>query len=405
LQTTINGSISHNKITNNNSNNNNPLPGYTQEILLDNQIQPIKNIDTNHVNSLLQNQENNVVLPKIYKSIIPSLVQVTAYNSSNHTIFKTGSGFIFNDNQIPTIITASNLVAGKNNITITLSNGVSYYSNLTGYDPLTNLATLSVSNIPKSKLIPLQLGNSSSLEEGQQVVAIGNTMGLKNQITSGIISGLEQPIPVLSNVFTSFPKFTIGISTNLNLGNGYGGSPLLDTNGKVIGMNIVNYTLSDVSSSISDSSSSKNSGISFAVSSNTIIKITPSLLSKGYYEHPWFGASGTDVNLDIAKALNLKEPRGFLVIDVAPSSPAKKAGIIGGDNTTVINGRPITLGGDVILQIDNKDIQNIHDIVAYIESKKNIGDKVVLTVLRNGIIQYNTIKLISNPNYLLQLNE
>ena len=106
--------------------------------------------------------------------------------------------------------------------------------------------------------------------------------------------------------------------------------------------------------------------------------------------------SGTDVNLDIARALNLNESRGFLVIDVAPSSPVKKAGIIGGDNTTNINGRPITLGGDIILKIDNKDIQNIHDILAYIESKKNVGDSILVTVLRDGIIQFNTVKLGSN---------
>jgi S1-C subfamily serine protease len=202
----------------------------------------------------------------------------------------------------------------------------------------------------------------------------------------------------------------IGISTDLNLGNGYGGSPLLDTKGQVIGMNIGNYTTISETTSNNTSSSAfnnlpKNIGISFAVPSNSILKIIPSLLSKGYYEHPWFGASGTDVNLDIAKALNLNESKGFLVIDVAPSSPAKKAGIIGGDNTTVINGRTITLGGDIILKIDNKDIQNIHDVLAYIESKKNVGDNMLVTVLRNGIVQFNTVKLGSNPNYLPQLNK
>ena len=76
---------------------------------------------------------------------------------------------------------------------------------------------------------------------------------------------------------------------------------------------------------------------------------------------------------------------------------------MGGDNTTSINGRPITLGGGIILKIDNKDIQNIHDILAYIESKKNVGDNILVTVLRNGIIQFNTVKLGSNPNYLPQL--
>jgi S1-C subfamily serine protease len=111
------------------------------------------------------------------------------------------------------------------------------------------------------------------------------------------------------------------------------------------------------------------------------------------------------VNLDIAKALNLNESRGFLVIDVAPSSPAKKAGIIGGDNTTSINGRPITLGGDFILKIDDKDIQDIHDILAYIESKKTVGDNLLVTVLRNDVIQFNTVKFGSNPNYLPQMNK
>ena len=119
-----------------------------------------------------QYKSNNLLdFPKIYKSTVPSVVVVTSYNSSNHTIFKTGSGFIYNFNGVPTIITVSNLVAGKNDITITLSDGSSYYSNLTGYDPLTNLAILSVNNIPQSKLASsLQLGNSSNLEEGQQVL-------------------------------------------------------------------------------------------------------------------------------------------------------------------------------------------------------------------------------------------
>jgi S1-C subfamily serine protease len=362
---------------------------------------------TTSVSSQSTTTTNNLLdFPKIYKSIVPSVVEVTAYNTSNHTIFKTGSGFIYNFNGMPSIITVSNLVAGKNDITVTLSDGSSYYSNLSGYDPLTNLAILSVNKIPQSKLAPsLQLGNSSNLEEGQQVIAIGNTLGLKNQITSGIVSGLDQPIPVLSqNSSQLLPKMPIGISDNLNLGNGYGGSPLLDTKGQVIGMNIGNYTTSSETTANNNTSASnsipKNIGISFAVPSNSISKIVPSLLSKGYYEHPWFGVSGTDVNLDIAKALNLNESRGFLVIDVAPSSPAKKAGIVGGDNTTNINGRPITLGGDIILKIDNKDIQNIHDILAYIESKKNVGDNILVTVLRDGIIQFNTVKLGSNPTYL-----
>ncbi len=361
-------------------------------------ITPMTNTQVNTTDNSSHNTSNNLDFPNIYKSTIPSVVEVTAFNSSNHSIFKTGSGFIYNYNINPTIITVSNLVAGNNDITITLSDGSSYCSNLTGYDPLTNLAVLSTKNIPYSKLVPLQLANSTSLEEGQQVLAIGNTIGLSNQITGGMISGLGQPISVFGqNTSKSIPKMPIGITTSLNLGTGYGGSPLLDTKGKVIGMNIGNYTSSDTTTT---NNQPKNIGISFAIPSNSMSKIIPSLLSKGYYEHPWFGASGTDVNLDIAKALGLNQSKGFLVIDVANSSPAKKAGILGGDNTTSINGRKITLGGDIILKIDNKDFQNFHDILAYIESNKNVGDNVLVTVLRNGLLQYNTVKLEANPIYL-----
>ena len=241
-----------------NSINDSQLAGVSQGIPLNNtHMNNIQNNTTTDVSS--QTTTNNLDFPKIYKTTVPSVVEVTAYNSNNHSIFKTGSGFIYNFNGIPTIITVSNLVAGKNDISITLQNGSSYYSNLTGYNPLTNLAILSINNILQNKLLSLQLANSSSLQEGQQVFTIGNTQGLKNQITSGIISGLEQPIPVLSqNSSKTLPKMPIGISTNLNLGNGYGGSPLLDTKGQVIGMNIGNYTLSDSANATVINSPSKN---------------------------------------------------------------------------------------------------------------------------------------------------
>ena len=156
---------------------------------------------------------------------------------------------------------------------------------------------------------------------GQTVLTIGNTMGYSNILTNGIISGLGKSIPAfgqsLSNANAKIPN---GIVTNLNLGNGYGGSPLLDIYGQVIGMNIGNYT----SANTTIPSQSKNSGISFALPSNSINKIIPSLLSKGYYSHPWLGAYGVDVDLDIARAIGLNDSKGFLVIAVGNSSPAKK---------------------------------------------------------------------------------
>ncbi len=381
-------------ITPNPLTNNNQFLGYSQILPSSNTVVNNKQINTSDISS--QNTNNDLVLPNLYNLTANSIVEITAYNINNHSIFKTGSGFIYKSNGISSIITASNLVVGDNDITITLPDGSSYNSILTGYDPLTTIAVLSTKNIPQTKLIPLSLANSTNLKVGQVITTIGNTMGFSNLLTNGIINGVGKSIPSFGqNMSKSNAKIPNGITTNLNLGAGYGGSPLLDNNGQVIGMNLGNYS--------STTSQLKNTGISFAVPSNSLSKIISSLLTKGFYSHPWLGAYGVDVNLDIAKAVNLTESKGFLVIAVANSSPSKKAGILGGDNTTNINGRKITLGGDIILKVDNKNIQNIQDMSGYIESKKNIGDTMQVSLLRNGILQLINVRLEANPNYFLPL--
>ena len=341
---------------------------------------------------------NFSTLPSLYNSTASSVVTVTSFNATNHSISKTGTGFIYTYQGKPSILTVSNLFTGNNDITVTLLDGSSYDSTIDGYDPLTTIAVLSAKNIPPDKLVSLKLANSSNLKVGQVVSAIGNTMGYSNLLSTGIISGLGKFIPAFGqNISGSNVKIPNGITTNLNLGTGYGGSPLLDFKGQVIGMNIGNY------SAASATSQAKNNGISFAIPSNSIGKIVPSLLNRGLYAHPWLGAYGVDVDLDIAKALNLTESKGFLVIAVANNSPAKKAGILGGDNITSIKGRKITLGGDIILKVDNTDIQNSQDLSGYIENKKSIGDDMLVTLLRNGIIQLIHVKLDANPNYSLPL--
>ncbi len=350
----------------------------------------------NQDNRYLQNIKNNSLLPSLFNITSNSVVKVTAFNNNNHSIFKIGTGFVYANNGKSAIVTESNLVLGKN-IVITLSDGSAYNSTLLGYDPLTTLAIISTKNIPQNKLIPLKVGNSTSLEPGRPVITIGNTIDFTNIISNGIISGIEKSIPTFGqNLSGPTPKIPNGIITNFNLVSGYGGSPLLNIKGEVIGMNTENFTSNS-------NNSPKYTGISFAIPANALSKIINSLLTKGYYSHPWLGAYGVNVDLDIAKALHLNETRGFLVIQAANSSPAKKAGILGGDNTTEIDGRKITIGGDIILKADNKNIQNIQEISNYIENKKNIGDDMLVTLLRNGIIQLIHVKLEANPNYFLPI--
>jgi len=357
------------------------------------QISTALNQSANNFSS--QSTDDESSLPTLYNSTADSVVEVTAFNNTNHSIYTTGSGFVYSFNKNPLIVTSSNPIGGNYNnssITVTLSDGSSFDSRLIGYDPITSLAVLSAESIPHERLVPLTLGNSSNLKVGQTVASIGNPMSFSSLFIDGTISGLEKSIPTFGQI-GAITKIPNGIVTNLNLDRGFGGSPLLNTEGQVIGMNIENYS----------SGQTKNTGMSFAVPSNSIDKIIPSLASNGYYLHPWLGAAGADVTPDIAKALNLTEPKGFLVISVANLSPAKKAGILGGDNTTTINGRPITLGGDIIQKADNKDVKNIHELLSYIENEKKVGDNLVVTVLRNGIQQSINVKLDSNPAFMPQL--
>ncbi len=376
-----------NQTMNNNNSLNMPINQSSNNTLENNQV-------TNPIDIMSATTYNDAVLPNLYNSSANSVVEISTFDSTNHSISKTGSGFVNSYNGSYFIVTMSNLVFGKNNITVTLYDGSTHDSKLIGYDAIANLAVLSADNIPENKLVPLPLKNSTNLKVGQMVTTIGSTTGLTNLFTNGLISGLEKSIPIFgqneSSLSTKIPN---AIVTNLNLEPGFGGSPLLDVEGQVVGMNIENYS----------SDSLRDSDISFAIPSNSLIKIIPSLLSKGYYLHPWLGAGGADVTPDIAKALNLAEDRGFLVISVANMSPSKKAGILGGDNTTSINGRNITLGGDIILKVDDIDVKNIQDISRYIENEKEIGETMVVNVLRNGIMQTINVKLDANPAFLPQL--
>jgi S1-C subfamily serine protease len=124
----------------------------------------------------------------------------------------------------------------------------------------------------------------------------------------------------------------------------------------------------------------------------------PSLIAKGSYQHPYLGVIGTDVTPEIAGSLGLQEARGFLVTGITAGSPAAKAGIQGGSSLTDINGRGIRQGGDIILQIDDKTVRKIDDILTYLEREKKVGDTVQLTVLRNGVTEKIPITLGARPN-------
>jgi S1-C subfamily serine protease len=161
----------------------------------------------------------------------------------------------------------------------------------------------------------------------------------------------------------------------------------LNTRGQAIGINTAIR-----------SSTGEFAGIGFAVPSNTVTKVVPSLIETGSFQHPWVGISGTSMSPSIAQALDLEEPRGVLVVEVVGGSPAEKAGIRGGDTPTRINGQTIPLGGDVVLEIDGNEIRTLDDILVYLQREKAVGDTMQVTVMRDGQLQTIEILLEARPS-------
>ena len=357
-----------------------------------NDVQNLKNTS----NTLQSQIESKDASAKLYNSTINSVVQVNSYENNNQSNSKEGSGFISDINGTVSLLTSNNLVNINDNVTITLSDGDIYESNLLGQDPVTNIAMLSLEQVPKDKIVPLPLANSTDISVGQEIALIDSLQGYSNLLSIGVISGIEKSIPTFGpNVSNTLTKIPNGIITAMDSHSmGYGGGPILDMKGQVVGMKVQNHS----------SEGQYVSPLTFVIPSNSINKVVSKLHSQGYYLHPWLGVGGTDVTPDIANILKLDEIRGFLVISVTDKSPADLAGILGGDNHTAINGRPITLGGDIILKVDDTDIKNIHEILTYIENEKNVGDDMLITVLRNGILQTINVVLEPNPDYIPKSN-
>jgi S1-C subfamily serine protease len=215
--------------------------------------------------------------------------------------------------------------------------------------------------------VPLVLANSSKLQVGELIIAIGNPFGLSDTMTTGIVSQIGRLLPNQDTGF-SIPN---GIQTDAAINPGNSGGPLLNMQGQVVGMNTAIL-----------SGTGGFSGLGFAIPSNIIIRIVPTLIQKGSYDHAWLGISGGSMTADVAQSAGLPvNYKGVVVSSVQSGSPADKAGLKG--TTRDIMG-PNTHIGDIITAIDGHSVKRIDDIINYIEMHKSVGSNVKLTINRNG---------------------
>ncbi len=282
----------------------------------------------------------------------------------------TGSGFVY-DGQ-GHIVTNFHVVENAQSISITLSSGKLYKAAVVGSDPSNDLAVLLAG--PSSLPAPLPLGDSSSLKVGQFVVALGNPFGLQGTLTLGVISALGR---IIQSPDGRFIGEAIQTDTPINPGNS--GGPLLDLQGRVVGIN---------SQILSPSGAS--SGIGFAVSSKTIQRVVPQLISKGRYPHTYLGVRGVDLSADLTKTLRdagaqISSDKGLLVVEIVPDSPADKAGIRGAGTSVVqIGNAEVPVGGDVIVAINGTPINGFQDLTVMLETQTRVGDAVTISVVRAG---------------------
>jgi len=341
-------------------------------------------------------------LTKIYEVVNPSVVNIRVLStaSSTNLPFPGGSipGFPFNfgpfgdgseQGQMPYaegqgsgfvwdkegyIITNNHVVNGASKIEVTFWDGTSAEAELVGTDPDSDLAVIKV-DFPEDHLHPVQLANSNDVKVGELAIAIGNPYGLNGSMTVGIISAVGRTTAAgessLGAASFSIPDV---IQTDAPINPGNSGGVLVDNYGQVIG---VTYMI--------ESTSGANAGIGFAIPSSIVSRVVPSLIQNGVYQHPYLGISGSTLSAAVRDAMKLDpETKGVLVGEITPDGPAEKAGLKGSQNTTTIDGLEVPVGGDIITGLNGMPVTSMDQLISLLASETSVGEKVMLTLLRNG---------------------
>jgi S1-C subfamily serine protease len=291
----------------------------------------------------------------------------------------TGSGFLIDTEGH--VITNNHVVENADGVEVKLgASDKTYEAEVVGTDPATDVALLKV-DAPVDELHPLALGDSSQVEVGDQVIAIGNPFGLDRTVTAGIVSAIQRQIEAPNGFSISHV-----IQTDAAINPGNSGGPLIDSSGRVIGIN----------SQIQTGGSSGNVGIGFAVPINTAREVVQQIEEHGEVKHAYLGISGGSITPDLAKALKLSVEEGVLVNEVVKGGPADQAGIKGGDTSATIEGANFRLGGDIITAVNGKRVSGMEEVINVVNAASP-GDKMELSIDRDGQAKEITVTLGVRP--------
>jgi S1-C subfamily serine protease len=350
-------------------------------------------------------------LTKIYEFVNPSVVNIRVVTSASNVLggeglpeipglpdipglpedgslpFSQGlgSGFVWDEQGH--IVTNNHVVENAEKIEVTFHDGTVAEAALVGADPDSDLAVIKV-DMPDGKLLPVVMADSDQVKVGELGIAIGNPYGLDGTMTVGIISALGRVLASdlenLSGTSYSIPNI---IQTDAPINPGNSGGVLVNDQGQVLG---VTFAI--------ESATGSSAGIGFVIPSAIVKRVVPSLIETGVYEHPYLGISGLSLTPDLAEAMNLDaDQRGALVATVVSGGPADEAGLLPSEDQVTVDGQSIGVGGDVITAFQGLPVKEMDDLIAYLSSQGQVGQKVTLTILRNGQEQEVQVTLGARP--------
>ncbi len=331
--------------------------------------------------------ERDQLLTELYNQVSPAVVYIIITTADGGA---SGSGFVYDTNG--DIVTNYHVVEGADTLEVDFPSGFKSWAKVIGTDLDSDLAVVKVDNLPSDPITPVAIGDSDQVRVGETVVAIGNPFGYTGTMTIGIVSAKGRTLESMRPA-DSGQSFTAGdlIQTDAAINPGNSGGPLLDLKGEVIGVNRAIQTVSTTAGGEPTSS-----GIGFAVPSNIVRRVVPSLIANGAYDYPYLGiTSQSDLTLDMIQELKLPQQTGAYVNDVAPGGPADKAGIRGG--TVETSYASLYAGGDLIIAVDGQPVQSFGDMLSYLIYNKSPGDQVTMTVIRNNQQKEVTITLGRRP--------
>jgi S1-C subfamily serine protease len=313
----------------------------------------------------------------IYATVSPSVVCITAPQRFGECI---GSGFVIDLEGH--IVTNDHVAAAASDLLVTLADEHTVPAEVVGTDPGSDLALL-VIDVQPDELTVAELGESSSLQVGQRAIAIGNPFGLERTVTTGIISSLGR---TLSRDDSDFQIAEV-IQTDAAINPGNSGGPLLDSQGKVIGVN-----------SAIASTSGTNSGVGFAIPVDIVKRVVPELLAYGRYRHTWLGVTGRTISPEMVSDMGLPVETGVLIYEVEAGGPADKAGLLGGNQQVSVSNVPMLAGGDIVIAIDGLKVNGFDDMINYLAAYTSVGESVTLTAIRDGREVRIDVTLEERPN-------